>query len=98
MPAVDQTTGSDAQGASVRQQSKMLVAFCLLCTLPLLSDDAVSWVAKGTGADGVSAYVATWSAVAALAALAIAALVLPLLAGWLVRDAILALAAGRRRG
>lgn len=83
------TLSAADQGPS--KSSVFFVLFCLLCALPLLNDEAVSWVAKGTGAQGVFVYVAAWSAVASLSAIALGALSLTGMACWLLRDAVVGL-------
>lgn len=65
-----------------------IAAYLCLCAVPLLSDTLLSWVARGTGAVGLSAYVAAWSAVVSLGAISIAVIAVPVLLFQLVRDAV----------
>lgn len=66
----------------------VIAAYLCLCAIPLLNDTVLSWVVRGTGAVGVSAYVAAWSAVVSLGAMSIAVAAVPVLLFWLVRNAL----------
>jgi hypothetical protein len=66
----------------------VIAAYLCLCAVPLLSDTLLSWVVRGTGAVGMSAYVAAWSAVVSLGAISIAVAAVPVLLFWLVRNAL----------
>ncbi|HYD70706.1 hypothetical protein [Azospirillum sp.] len=66
----------------------VIVAYLCLCAVPLLNDTVLSWVVRGTGAIGVPAYVAAWSAVVSLGAISIAVVAVPVLLFWLLRNAL----------
>jgi len=59
-----------------------LLAFALLCALPLFNEPFVSMVAQASGVTGFLAYVFAWSAAYAMGVIAAAVVGIPALVGW----------------